>query len=260
MNLGKVKNFLIVLFLGINIYLVLTTYFSSRFFVDKKAVSGCVTLLEEKGITLDPGTVPKYTVNLMGIDTKNVIHSNDKLKAQNPKIDGNSFSLEVSLDNLGAKDAERLSEPLKKYFKSLGFNTKYMKFSKSKKDDVWYINCAAGEYPVFDSFLTASVEDGVCTIEGAWNEPQSGDVISRSTSRSTVYITSILVSMAQNEEIVKNAPFKIESIEFGYLASKPYGDAPSITTTALPYYRIQDSKGNVYYYDAENGTYLKVLK
>ena len=257
MNLGKVKNFLIVLFLGINIYLVFTAYFSSRFFVDKKAVTNCVTLLQDKGITLDPDTVPKYTVNLRGIDTKNVIHSNSKLKAQNPKIDSNFFSLEVSLDTLGAKDASRLSGPLKEYFKSLGFNTKYMKFSKSGKDDVWHIDCVIGKYPVFDSSLRAYVKDGICTVEGTWNEPQSADAVSRSTSRNTVYITSILVSMAHNEEIVKNAPFEIESIQFGYLASKPYGDAPSITTTALPYYRIEDNKGNIYYYDAENGMYFK---
>lgn len=254
MNLGRVKNFLIILFLGINIYLVLSMHYSTRFTVDKATMENCVNLLEERGVTLDVEQIPEYTVNLNNIDTNNIVHSKTFLNnTSHEKISGNKFSIRVKPESIPGPN----SASIKKFLKSLGFNTKYMDVNYSK--NIWYVTCKVGGYRIFDNIIKIQpdAKQGNILIEGTWYDPTTSKVQSRSRSRNTVYITSILLNMTQNESIMKNAPFEITDISHGYLAGKAYGKASHVTSAALPYYRIKDNHGNVYYFDAQSGTYLE---
>ena len=51
MNLGRVKTFLIVLFLGINVYLLLSTVSSSEFVIDDKTVENTISILNSANMT-----------------------------------------------------------------------------------------------------------------------------------------------------------------------------------------------------------------
>ncbi len=255
MNLGKVKSFLIVLFLGINIYLILSMHYSTRFTVDNATRENCVKLLEERGITLDVSEIPEYTVNLKNIDTNNIIHSKIFLKNGSAKISGNKFSIPVKAEDFSGEN----SSSVKNFLKSLGFNTSYMNIKYSDTKKAWYVTCKVGGYRIFDNIIKISQipGHGAFLAEGTWYEPSTNRVQSRSRTRNTMYITSVLLDMTQNESIMKNAPFEITDISYGYLAGKAYGKASHVTSAALPYYRIKDNHGNVYYFDAQSGTYLE---
>lgn len=255
MNLGKVKSFLILLFLGINIYLVVTLFLSTRFFENTDAVTNCASLLESRGIVLKAETVPKYTVNLKGIDTRNAVYAISALQSDDVVRDGNRFVFEADAASVGVGELKKAEKPLKRHLKSMGFKTKHMRFSYSK--DTVLISCHANDFAVFDSYMTVTKKGDRLQFEGTWFEPLTDDVRSNTRSRNTVYITSVLMNMSQNEDIMKNAPFEITDISYGYLAHKPYGGGSHTTATALPYYRIKDNKGNTYYYDAQSGAYLK---
>lgn len=255
MNLGKVKNFLIILFLGINIYLIASNFVSTRFYEDEATVADCIDVLKVNGVELDEDIVPDYTVNLKGIDTENVVYTNINVHTGKNgfKTKGNNFSCVITPKNKNAKPQKAVMD----FLEENGFETEHMKFSESDKDDVWYITCKVSDYTIFDSRIKVTKSSDSYIINGKWYEPKSHSVRSSSRQRNTVYITSVLVDMIANEDIMANAPFKIEDIDYGYLAGLPYGVEDHVSVTAVPYYRIKDSKGNTYYYDARSGEYLK---
>ena len=255
MNLGRVKTFLILLFLGINIYLILSMHYSTRFSVDEATRENCTRLLAEHGITLDVEKIPEYTVNLNNIDTNNIVHSKIFVKNGNAEVSGNKFSVTAEPHELPGPNAATI----KQFLKNFGFNTKYMDVNYSDTKKAWYVTCTVGGYRIFDNVvkITAEPDKGHFLVEGMWYDPASSKVQARTRQRNTVYITSVLLDMAQNESIMKNAPFEITDISYGYLAGKAYGKASHISYAALPYYRIKDNLGNVYYFDAQSGTYLE---
>ena len=106
---------------------------------------------------------------------------------------------------------------------------------------------------MFDSHITATITKSGLTLSGTWHEPQTTRVVSNSKTRNTAYITSILINLCENADF-KNSK-EITNIEFGYMSGSLYGSTGHITATALPYYRLTDEKGKVYYYDASDGTY-----
>ncbi len=253
MNLGRVKSFLIVLFLGINIYLIAAGFFSSRFYIDKDTVASCAKVLKANSVTLSEEAIPRYTVNLRGIDTENVIYTNDNIK--NGK---NGFEIHKDSFCCRILTSDTPQKAVMQFLEKNGFRTGYMNFFASKSKDTWYITCSVKGYKIFDNLIKVTkIPDGY-TLEGKWYEPITDKVRSQSRQRNTVYITSVLVDMLQNKEIMKNAPFEITRIDYGYLAGMPYGGEEHITTTALPYYRIRDNKGNSYYFEAESGQYLNI--
>ncbi|MBQ8588701.1 MAG: hypothetical protein IJ454_04840 [Clostridia bacterium] len=254
MNLGKVKTFLIVLFLGINIYLLGSMYMSSRFFVDKDSVKATVDILARYDITVNEETVPDYTINLRNIDTENTIYT-ENFEKDGFDISGNRFRCEIKRED--KKGAGSVVKEVKSFLESSGFETRHMKFIKSDKADTWYICGYVSGYRIFDSTIKLTVQEDKYILSGTWFEPMSDKIRSHQRTRSTVYITDVLIDMTHNENIMTNAPFEITDIDYGYLAGKPYGNGNHLTASALPYYRIKDSKGNVYYYDAQDGTYLK---
>ena len=75
MNLGKVKTFLIVLFLGINIYLLILLFTSSTFYIDSETIDSTVEILKTNNIDVDKDLVMKSVENLKNIDTSNVVYT-----------------------------------------------------------------------------------------------------------------------------------------------------------------------------------------
>lgn len=253
MNLGRVKSFLIVLFLGINIYLICNWYISSRFFVSSETIKSTIDILSDYGIELREETVPAHTVNLRNIDTSNIIYTPEfqENKSGLISVDGNTFSIDVKDSSISKKGEKALRNAVTEYLKELGINSRHMKYVNDNGNR--YICLDIKGYEIFDSVIGIEPAEDGFSLEGSWFEPIGNRIRSRSRDRGTVYITSVLVSMTDDSEIMANAPFEIVSIKYGYLAGKPYGDGAHVTATALPYYKITDSKGNTYYYDAQSG-------
>lgn len=253
MNLGRVKSFLIILFLGINIYLICNWYISSRFFVSRETIRNTIDILSEYGIELKEDIVPKSTVNLRNIDTANIIYTSDfqENKSALSSVDGNTFRIEA-LDTKTIKKGERaLKKAITKYLKEFGINSRYINYINQNGNRYIYLDIDG--YEIFDSIIKIETTEKGIILSGSWFEPQIRRIHSRKRERSTVYITSVLMSMTADSEIMANAPFEITDIKYGYLAGKPYGNSAHVTATALPYYKISDNKGNIYYYDAQSG-------
>ncbi len=253
MNLGRVKSFLIILFLGINIYLICNWYISSRFFVSRETVQSTIDILSDYGIELKEETVLKHTVNLRNIDTSNVIYTPrfQENKSDSVTVDGNMFFIEVKDGSIDKKGERALKNAVTDYLRELGLSPRYMEYINLNGKRYIYLDIKG--YEIFDSIISIEPTQKGFNLRGSWFEPMGSRIHSRSRERSTVYITSVLMGMTADEEIMANAPFEITDIKYGYLAGKPYGDGAHVTATALPYYKITDSKGNTYYYDAQSG-------
>lgn len=263
MNLGRVKSFLIFLFLGINIYLLISLFMSTRFVIDKKTVRTAASVLEKNNITVDEDIINRTLVNLKNIDTNNIIYTNKFKKSQYVdlfQIKNDNFAFEIESD-VYFQNEKRIKDEVKRIFEKSGFETKHMRFGKVSTDDKgnrrFMVRCFVDEYEIFDSNIRVCILKDRISFRGTWYEPLADEVKSKSRYRDTVYITSVLVGMIENENIKQNTPFTITDIDYGYLAGTSYGEGAHVTTAALPYYRIKDNRNNVYYYDAKNGSYLK---
>lgn len=264
MNLGKVKTFLIVLFLGINIYLIISSFLTARFFIDSKTIDNTVELLKRNQISIDEDLIDNSFANLKNIDTNNIVYTK-KFKEANKdglfKTENDIFICEREFEGIYKLSDRKIKKEIEKFLEASGFETEHMKYGKisvNKKGEKTYkIRCLVKGYEIFDSSIKVTVLKDSFKIRGSWYEPLSEDIKSRSGSRDVKYVTSVLLSMLQNEDIMKNKPFAIKAVDYGYLSAASYGQGAHVTTSALPYYRIITSDGKVYYYDATNGAYLK---
>lgn len=262
MNLGRVKSFLIYLFLAINIYLVVSLVLSSTFRIDDATVDNTVKILSDSNVSIDKEIIPKKVKNLKNIEAKNIIYTDAFKESENYKdfdISGNSFSYVQKNDKLYTLKDSKIKKQIKKFLIKSGFDANYMTFSeisKNKNAKTLQIICTVNNYSVFDSKITAEITKNSLKLHGIWYEPKTNRVFSNSRTRKTVYITSVLIDLAENESF-KNGSKKITGIEYGYMSGTLYGNKGHITATALPYYRITDEAGKIYYYDASDGTYNK---
>ena len=265
MNLGRVKTFLIILFLGINIFLLVSMHMSTTFYIDDETIDSTIEILKDNKIDVDRELILDSVENLKNIDTHNILYT-DKFKKSNKDgffdVDADVFTGNKKVDGIYSESDDDIKDIVVEYLEKSGFSTEYMKVGNITKrkngDKTFGICCYVDDYEIFDSRIGVTVQktDDII-IRGSWYEPLSDDVELKTRSRETVYITSVLVSMIQNEEIMANSPFSIIDIDYGYLAGTSYGEGTHVKTSALPYYRIKDNKGNTYYYDAQNGSYLK---
>ena len=260
MNLGRVKSFLIYLFLAINICLVVSLVMSSSFRIDDLTLNNTVKILSDSGVSIEKELIPKKVKNLKNIEAVNVIYTDGFKNSENYKnftVSGISFSYNEKNNSLYNFKNSKIKKQILNFLKESGFNTNYMVFSEiseSKNTKKLEITCMVNDYCVFDSKITAEIKENSFELIGIWYEPKTNSVFSNSRTRSTVYITSVLIDLAENENF-KHGPKKITNIEYGYMSGTLYGNTGHITATALPYYRITDEAGKIYYYDASDGTY-----
>lgn len=260
MSLGKVKSFLIVLFLGINIFLLISAELSSEFRIDDRTIENTITVLNSSNISIDKSVIPKKTENLKNIDTRNIVYTENFKESEYYdlfEINGDRFFCEISDSGIYNQSNKKIRSKIKSFLSGAGFDTGYMKFSGiSEKDGIktLKIKCNVSGYTIFDSAITAKIYSGGFSLRGVWYEPQTSAVKSNTRVRQNVYITSILINLA-NSGLADSAPFAVKGIELGYMSGLLYGRSGHLTATALPYYKITDDKGRIYYFDASNGEY-----
>lgn len=261
MNLGKIKNFLIALFLGINVYLIFSLIASLSFHIDDKTIENTVAILNSADIAVDKAVIPKKLANLKTVETQNVIYTEQFKSSKfydDFVISNDGFAAEFEDDTLFGKNNRGIIKDVKKRLSECGFDTDFMQFSDVKTTDngkSFSVNCYVQKYCFFDSSIRVNVSRDSYSIAGKWYTPQSGDIKSNSKSREMVYITSVLIDLKENEQIRKSTPLTIKNIEYGYLSDSMYGASGHVSATALPYYKITDNHNNTYYYDASDGTY-----
>lgn len=258
MNLGRVKSFLIFIFLAINIYLVASLVISSEFRIGDETIDNTVTILNNSGIFIDRGIIPKKAVNLTGIECENIIRTKRFEESENSnkfRIANDSFTCEVENSKLYFEKDKKIIKEIKSFLSDSGFDADNMQFGKIiDKGEVktFEITCHIKKYQIFDSVINVDITKNGFSLSGMWYESNASSVISNSRTRNTVYITSILVDILENKDFKSN---QIIDIELGYLSGSLYESSGYITASALPFYRLTDKENNVYYYDATDGSY-----
>ena len=217
MNSSNIKNFLIVLFLGINIYLLGSLIISADFRIDGEAVDSAVSVLKNNGISISKDIIPTEAKSLKNVDTQNIIYKSEFYSSSEYKnfhISGDSFAYSGKADDLYSKSDKVIRREVKKFFGKVGFDTSFMQFSDisdnggTKKFDIY---CSVHGYKFFDSVIHVSVTEKGFSAKGKWYEPQSKSINSNSRIRNTVYATGVLVEMIEKNKFRRNNYGKIKN-------------------------------------------------
>ena len=83
MNWSKAKNWLIVLFIGVNLFLVFTIIRTNvqSSTIDRDTIANIVNILQENGIAVEADVIPQSMPDLGPIDVMNSLSDYDALAA-----------------------------------------------------------------------------------------------------------------------------------------------------------------------------------
>lgn len=257
MNWNKTKNFLIVLFSLINLYLIIRTSstvlnFKPATKVNSDAVSNTVNILKKNyGIEIDKDIIPIKTVNLNNIEVENIIYT-EKFNSSgiNFSLDGSRFFTSVRTDR--AETKSDIKNEAKSFLDKIGIRNGYYKleFSDSQPQKC----CAVGmvsNYKIYNNIITFEFNGSQMNVDGQWYIPQTKNVYARDSSHKMSEITNVLIKAAP--EISENNHKSIAKIDYGYCVSIIDSNTVNKSASAVACYVIQADGDFKYYYDALNG-------
>ncbi len=237
MNWERVKNFLIVLFIGINIFLVvfMLTSFNNSASVNKSVVKDTVSILNANGISINEDIIPSSISNPGTFDVV-AINVNSSYASPKTLDAGNTESeLKKALKVLGVKDYEIL-----------------------KKDDFNYsVMQKTNGYFIFDSGITATINGNNIALSGVWYKQQTKPKSEGYSDGGIVYVTGILIDFINNADRNPAVHTEITGIDTGYCVPQYGSGLDHKSMPAVPCYCITTSDGAAFLYDAVSGAYLK---
>lgn len=232
MNWERVKNFLIVLFIAINIFLVAFMFNSFRAdtSITKDVIDDTVHLLQTNGIEIDSNIIP-LSVNTPGSFDVMPIAVNNSY--QSPKQLGESnieSEIKKALKALGVKDFEITSKG----------SGKYQVLQKIQG------------YFIFGGGIDAQVSGNNITLSGVWYKKQT-----KPTKESDALpMTAVLIDFMNNPDRNPQTHKKIESIDIGYCVPAYGGGTNHKSMPAVAGYYLTVSDGTSFLYEAASGTYI----
>lgn len=264
MSWRKIKTFLIVLFLIINIYLIFSTdnifNITSQTSIDKSTISKTAQLLDSNfGIKVDKNIIPDKIKNLNNINVTNVIYLDEFMDTFDFKKDNSFFYGEIKTDTFSYNE-EKAKEDLTEILDKLNIDKNSYKMYFNKGDDG--LTCSVFEYisdyQIFNSYIYAHFLSSKIVISGVWYLPESTDIISKDSSKKMNDITGVLFDMASNIEFSSDiSEIKVDDIKYGYFVSYYDENAVNKSATAIASYLITLDNNTKFYYDALNGKLLK---
>lgn len=237
MNWERVKNFLIFLFIGINIFLVcfMLISFRSSTSVNKSVVADTVSILNTNNISINEDIIPSSISNPGTFD---VVAINVDSSYESPKTlnSGNTESeLKKALKVLGVKDYE--------IFKTDDFN-----YSVMQKTDGYFI---------FDSGITAKISGNNIALNGVWYKQQTKPKAEGYSDGGIVYVTGVLIDFITNPNRNPSVHNEVTGIDVGYCVPQYDSGMDHKSMPAVPCYCITTANGSSFLYDAVSGAYLK---
>ncbi len=244
-NWEKLKTFLIVLFIILNIFLLTVMQIDNaqNVNISDQTISNTINVLKNNNILIDKSIIPKKIVNLNAIELKNAVFDSDFPKGYQKNAD-KTFSIMTDEKVNSASD-------IKKLLSNVGIdkNTEIV-----YNDNTSRVNLKIGQYYVFDIGINIKETSGKTVISGNWYTNQSRPNKSNNVSE-IVPITGILIEFAN--QVKSDNTIIVESITLGYYVPESKRNLDNINTSATPCYRIRTSDNKSYFYNARNGEYLK---
>lgn len=276
MNWSRAKNWLIILFIGVNLFLVFTiirTNLQSSS-IDKETVANVVNIMKTNGITVAAETIPNQLPNLGPIDVSNNLTDYDALVSRvlgddavkepdKPDYTSGSRRLwfegdmilyhdsqpQEPIDGLNAKKAQ--DEALAR-LRAYGFDMERARATATQQPDGSYIVTVVqniDQYALFDSYFYVRVaQDGIREFTGSWFVISGNQDMLANESARVKSIVSVLLDFARDEQRIANGSTEIVEINLGYMTKAK--DTYHKNATAMPVWVVRCSDGRVYDYDA----------
>ncbi|MBE7030236.1 MAG: hypothetical protein E7409_02280 [Ruminococcaceae bacterium] len=252
MNWEKLKTFLIFLFLGINIFLIATNLhsFYTESIISRETVSDTVSLLAQKGISVEPDIIPRSVESLENIILTNILFENDQItRAQTGEQFAHPMDWGEVTENSAKDEAKRAA-------KRMGLEYAQA-FSPRKTEGgiVVELGQQIRGITVFDSVAQAVFANGTATLSGTWYVPEVLPRKASADDSEKVYITGVLIDFIGNPD--RAAQTQITGIDFGYRIPTYESGMSHKQVTAVPCYRLTTADGNRYDYNAKTGEYIR---
>ena len=276
MNWSRAKNWLIILFIGVNLFLVFTiirTNLQSSS-IDKETVANVVNIMRTNGITVAAETIPNQLPNLGPIDVSNNLTDYDALVSRvlgddavkepdKPDYTSGSRRLwfegdmilyhdsqpQEPIDGLNAKKAQ--DEALAR-LRAYGFDMERARATATQQPDGSYIVTVVqniDQYALFDSYFYVRVaQNGIHEFTGSWFVVSGNQDMLANESARVKSIVSVLLDFARDEQRIANGSAEIVEINLGYMTKAK--DSYHKNATAMPVWVVRCSDGRVYDYDA----------
>ncbi|MBQ4527596.1 MAG: hypothetical protein II998_05950 [Clostridia bacterium] len=269
MSWKRIKTFLIILFLLINIYLISSTNgfkLKSVTEFDVDNISKTVNVIYNNyGIRIDTTDIPKRITNLNIINVDNIMFSEEFVDKYEFSKNAHGFSFSIATDTFSYNE-KNAAEEIREVLDTMGIAGDSYKL-EFKITDIGLL-CTVYEYvdvyPLFNGRIEAHFSSREIKISGNWYFSQTESLEAKDTSLRMTDISGVLVDMAYTayEQTIKSdasadMPKAVKSIEYGYYVSSYDENVISKSASAVPCYMIETDLGSKYYYDVVNGNLLK---
>lgn len=276
MNWSKAKNWLIVLFIGVNLFLVFTIIRTNvqSSTIDRDTIANIVNILQENGIAVEADVIPQSMPDLGPIDVMNslsdydalaalVLDANAQKAADKPEYTSGSKRLWFEGDMIYYEDSSpqqpyeglsqnRAQSIALELLRTYGFNMERAQASAAEQADGEYIVTVTqkiDQYVLFDSYFYVHIApEGLRSFAGSWFVPSGSQDILTNESARVKSIVSVLLDFTRNEERIQNGSSQIVQIDLGYMTKAK--DTYHKNATAMPVWLIRCSDGKVYDYEA----------
>jgi len=264
MSWKKIKTFLILLFILINLYLIISTSgsvvrFNSVTVVDSETLKKTSSVISSNyNISFKESDVPLKIHNLNIIDVTNYIFTDHSLADEKYKLtfDGNAFSFVINTDTYSYNEENARAE-LVPVFSNLGIKREdySLNFQKGDTGLLGTATALVEGVPILNSRIKAEFDTKKITVYGTWYFPNTKEIKSSDNTLRMVDITGILIDAADRSP--KGHTTSFDKITYGYYVSSYDENAVTKISSAIPCYMIQTNNGLTYFYDALNGKFLK---
>ena len=273
MNWSKAKNWIIVLFIGLNIILivklVLISINSST--VDKDIIEKTVSVLNSNGINISEERIPNKIPKLNSVEVTNSIYDKDvfakALLGNNFKKYSDSYSAEnkslqflqssflytntAPNDDFSSLTTENATDLASAFLSKVNIFTDSAVSSVTEKDGIYTVkyNQKLDKYPLFDSYITVMLsKEGITSIEGNWFSASNDQSSIKTAATRITPATSALIDFISDPSRIENGSDNIIEISLGYTSGE---DSEYHThAAAIPVWQIKTSDNNYYYFDA----------
>ena len=275
MNWSQAKTWLILLFAGVNIFLLcnIISIDMEASTVPAKTLEQTAAILANNGITIDIKHVPAHIDSLDAIEvTNNIVQpqsiaelllgsdyqtTNDSVYRKDTKRlnflgDVIKYTDEKPSGQIYNLTADNAAEHAKQILSGLGFATSNAVVSSVEKtDEIYTIRMyqSVSGYPLFDStFVIRLSADGIAYFEGSWFSVVSEASIFSNADK-VKPATNALLEFVSDPVRISRGSSEITEIRLGFTTGEKNSYHKNVT--ALPTWRITAAGGDMYFYDAK---------
>lgn len=273
MDWSGAKNWLIALFAGLNIFLIIMLISVSTHSakLEKQVIEDTVKILENSGISVDMSAIPDKIPKLNSVEVSNAIADKDSfaeliLGGEYKKIDGgysagdkvlrfsqSKFFYSNASPDEGYDDISEGNAAVKvsSFLSKIGLAIETADYKTSYKNGVYTVELSQklDKYPLFDSYLKVTVlKEGISSVEGSWFYVSDDQSNVKTSATRVSPATAALIDFIADEKRKANKSDKITEITIGYTAGE--SSEYQAFAAAVPVWRIKTSDGHYYYFDA----------